>query len=102
MTGDIVEEIRLPSVEAFARTAEALLAAGPDPLARRRALADQQALWGQVLGDVAALGTEMPEDLRDGLLKLAAVVLGDLEEIEPDIALHVTVNRAMRDGLADG
>jgi hypothetical protein len=43
----------------------------------------------------------MPDDLRDDLLKLAAVVLGDLEEVEPDIALHVTVNRAMRDGLAD-
>jgi flagellar biosynthesis regulator FlaF len=95
------DEVRLPSVEAFARTAELLLAAGPDPLARRRALADQQALWGQVVGDVAAAGTTMPDDLRDDLLKLAAVVLGDLEEIEPDIALHVTVNRAMRDGLAD-
>jgi flagellar biosynthesis regulator FlaF len=95
------DEVRLPSVEAFARTAEQLLAAGPDPLARRRALSDQQALWGQVVGDVAAAGVSMPDDLRDDLLKLAAVVLGDLEEIEPDIALHVTVNRAMRDGLAD-
>lgn len=96
------EVLRLPAVEAFARTADQLLAAGGDPLARRRALADQQALWGQVLGDVAAAGEALPPSLRDDLLRLAAVVLGDLEEIEPDIALHVTVNRAMRDGLAEG
>lgn len=95
------EEVRLPSVDAFARAAEQLLAAGPDPLARRRALSDQQALWGQVVSNVAAAGAVMPNELRDDLLKLAAVVLGDLEEIEPDIALHVMVNRAMRDELAD-
>ncbi|WP_291297269.1 flagellar biosynthesis regulator FlaF [Elioraea sp.] len=96
------DDLRLPSVEAFARAADGLLAAGADPLARRRALADQQALWGQLLGDVAAAGEAMPEDVREDLLKLAAVVLGDLEEVEPDLSLHVTVNRAMRDGLADG
>jgi len=98
----LVDDARLPSIEAFARTADLLLAAGGDPLARRRALADQQALWGQVVGDIAAAGAAFPEALRDDLLKLAAIVLGDLEEVEPDIALHVTVNRAMRDGLADG
>ncbi|WP_158639291.1 flagellar biosynthesis regulator FlaF [Elioraea rosea] len=101
MSTMVADEVRLPSVEAFSRTAEALLAAGGDPLARRRALSDQQALWGQVVGDVAAAGTAIPGELREDLLKLAAVVLGDLEEVEPDIALHVTVNRAMRDGLAD-
>jgi hypothetical protein len=35
-------------------------------------------------------------------LRLAALVLEDLEEVEPDLALHVTVNRAMRDGLGEG
>jgi len=98
----LVDEARLPSVEAFARIADLLLAAGGDTLARRRALADQQALWGQLVADLAASGAAFPEGMRDDLLRLAAIVLGDLEEVEPDIALHVTVNRAMRDGLADG
>jgi flagellar biosynthesis regulator FlaF len=96
------DTVRLPSVDAFALAAERLLAAGEDALLRRRAFADQQALWGRVLGDVAAAGEALPAEVRDDLLKLAAVVLGDLEEVEPDLALHVTVNRAMRDGLADG
>jgi flagellar biosynthesis regulator FlaF len=96
------DTVLLPSVDAFALAAERLLAAGEDALARRRAFADQQALWGQVLADVAASADTLPLEVRDDLLRLAAVVLGDLEEVEPDIALHVTVNRAMRDGLADG
>lgn len=98
---DLADAVRLPTVAAFAHAADQLLAAGGDPLARRRAFADQQALWGQLVGDVAAAGAAMPPEVRDDLLRLAAVVLGDLEEVEPDIALHVTVNRAMRDGLSE-
>jgi hypothetical protein len=55
-----------------------------------------------VLAAVAASGDTLPSALRDDLLRLAALVLEDLEEVEPDLALHVTVNRAMRDGLGEG
>lgn len=92
----------LSSPEAFASTAERLLAAGDDLVARRKAFGDQQALWREVLAAIAASGDTLPSALRDDLLRLAALVLEDLEEVEPDLALHVTVNRAMRDGLGEG
>jgi len=100
MTAD--DTILLPSMDAFAEAAERLIAAGEDAVALGLAFAHQQALWGQVLADVAASASALPPALRDDLLRLAAIVLEDLEELEPDIALHITVNRAMRDGLADG
>lgn len=71
-------------------------------LERVRAFADNDLLWGTVIGCASDPLNALPEAIRANLVSIGRTVVREMKRTDPDIAFLVRVNEDVAAGLSGG